>query len=598
MIATFRWICWLLWLALQALPWGAAAATPGNSQTVRIGTVAIRSVSQTLARWQPLAIALQRALPDYDFVIEAYDIAGVTAAVQNQQVDFVLISPGLYIQVSRHGALSSPLATLVGSEGGHPLSAIGGVIFSAANRGDIAGLADLKGKTVGTVDKDSFGGFQIQVYELLRAGVAPTNTRVIATGTPHDRVVEAVLAGTVDAGFVRSGVLEAMVHEGKLDLARIKIINRQELPNFPQQLSTRLYPEWGFAALPQVDPNLARRVTAALFQFPETDPAGLRAMEISGFTIPADYSPVEDLLRNLNLPPFDAAPLFTVQDVWERYQWMVVAILLVAALVALLTYRLLASNRKLVAEHDIVVQHSDALQRSNTDLEQFAYSVSHDMRQPLRSVTGHLQLLARGLKDQLDEDNRENLEFALDGAKRMDAMIVSLLDYSRVGRKTETKQWLNSRQPLDEALGYLEVPIQEAQAQVVVNGDWPRVFASRDELTRLFQNLIDNALKYREPGTVPRVDVSVSVSSRHWQVMVRDQGIGIDPQQASRLFQFFSRLQSRSRFEGTGMGLALCRRIVEHHRGRIWVESAGPGLGSTFFFELPLHETFDKESDA
>ena len=230
----------------------------------------------------------------------------------------------------------------------------------------------------------------------------------------------------------------------------------------------------------------------------------------------------------------------------------------------------------------------DALQRSNADLERFAYSVSHDMRQPLRAVSGHLQLLQRSLKDKLDEDECENLGFALEGARRMDSMIVSLLDYSRVGRKTEEMQSIASRVSLDEALGFLAPLIAETSAEINLNGDWPEVFASCDELTRLFQNLIGNAIKFREPQQSALVEIDSSVRGDIWHVSVRDHGVGIDPQQIDRLFQFFSRLQSRSRFDGTGMGLALCRRIVEHHNGRIWVESEGEGKGSVFIFELPL----------
>lgn len=242
---------------------------------------------------------------------------------------------------------------------------------------------------------------------------------------------------------------------------------------------------------------------------------------------------------------------------------------------------------------ELLREKTDALLRSNADLEQFAYSISHDMRQPLRSITGHLQLLARSLQDKIDDEEQINLNFALDGAKRMDAMILSLLDYSRVGRKTETKIWLDSRAVLEEALEFLSPAISDANAEINITGEWGQVFASQDELSRLLMNLIGNAVKYREPHQQARVDVDSTLTANSWKVSVRDYGIGINPQQADRLFKFFSRLQSRARFEGTGMGLALCRRIVEHHDGKIWLESAGEGRGCCFFFELPLP---DKET--
>jgi PAS domain S-box-containing protein len=238
----------------------------------------------------------------------------------------------------------------------------------------------------------------------------------------------------------------------------------------------------------------------------------------------------------------------------------------------------------------LLQEKTEALQRSNADLERFAYSVSHDMRQPLRAVSGHLQLLQRALKDKLDEENQENLNFALEGAKRMDAMILSLLEYSRVGRKTEMKTWLKSETTLAEALEFLTPAIHEAGVEVKITGEWPQLFASRDELTRLWMNLIGNALKYREITQPPLVEIVSQVAEQNWHVSVKDYGIGINPEHTDRLFQFFSRLQSRARFEGTGMGLALCRRIIEHHGGRIWVESEGEGKGCCFMFEIPIFE--------
>ncbi len=234
-----------------------------------------------------------------------------------------------------------------------------------------------------------------------------------------------------------------------------------------------------------------------------------------------------------------------------------------------------------------LIQKTQALERSNAELEQFAYVASHDLRQPLRMVNSYVQLLERALATRLDNDTREMMHFVTDGAKRMDQMLVSLLEYSRVGRKGEPLARMNSRDAVDEALHFLGPAIQEAQAVVQVSGDWPHVMVSRDEFTRLWQNLIGNAIKYRAADRVPHIDVTVTHEDRGWRFCVADNGIGIDPTQFERLFKVFQRLHTRDQYEGHGIGLAVARKIVERHGGRIWVESDGAGSGCRFCFNLP-----------
>jgi light-regulated signal transduction histidine kinase (bacteriophytochrome) len=240
----------------------------------------------------------------------------------------------------------------------------------------------------------------------------------------------------------------------------------------------------------------------------------------------------------------------------------------------------------------------EELKRSNADLEQFAYAASHDMRQPLRMISSYLQLLAIELKPLLNDEMRQNFHFATEGAQRMDSMLTALLDYSRVGRKNDGMAAIDIRAVLDEALRILQSAIAEAHAEVRIEGDWgcaPQVFADRDEILRLFQNLIDNALKYRLAGRTPEVVVSASLlasvstqtSGGEWCFVVKDNGVGILPGQEARIFKVFERFQPRSKYPGTGIGLALCRKIVEHHNGRIWVESAGENQGCSFIFILP-----------
>jgi light-regulated signal transduction histidine kinase (bacteriophytochrome) len=255
---------------------------------------------------------------------------------------------------------------------------------------------------------------------------------------------------------------------------------------------------------------------------------------------------------------------------------------------------MVSSGREMVLEQLVKGRTNDLieidaeLKRSNAELEQFAYAVSHDMRQPLRMVTSYLSLIETALEKQIDDDTRQLLNFAVDGAKRMDSMILSLLDYSRIGKRTEALMVISTRAAVDEALSFLKPALETSGGQVEILGNWIDLIASPDELTRLLQNLIDNALKYHEENKPPHIEVSASVTSNIFRVEVRDSGIGINPSQIDRLFKVFSRLQVRSRFDGTGVGLALCRKIVEHHGGTIGVESAGEGQGCVFWFELPL----------
>jgi PAS domain S-box-containing protein len=234
-------------------------------------------------------------------------------------------------------------------------------------------------------------------------------------------------------------------------------------------------------------------------------------------------------------------------------------------------------------------EFEDELSRSNAELEQFAYAVSHDLREPLRMVASYIQLLERRLGAAATDEIHEFVGFAVDGAKRMDRMLVALLEYSRVGRLGLPMDWIDSRQVLEEALLFLSPVIQQTGAQVNVSGEWPEIYASPDEMERLFQNLLGNALKYHAEGVAPVIDVAAGRDGGMWRFSFRDNGIGIAADQTGRLFKVFQRLHPNDRYEGSGVGLALCRKIVQRHEGRIWVESAGAGAGATFFFTLPAH---------
>ena len=225
------------------------------------------------------------------------------------------------------------------------------------------------------------------------------------------------------------------------------------------------------------------------------------------------------------------------------------------------------------------------LSHSNAELEHFAYVVSHDLQEPLRAITGFLQLLKKRHGDKLPQDGAEFIQFAVEGAERMRQLIADLLLYSRAGTQDRTANTIDLRRALDAALRNLGPAIEESQAKVTC-GELPAVTADTTQLVQLFQNLVGNAIKYHGPRP-PEIRISVRQEHQQYVFAVADNGIGIAPEHHERIFKVFERLHTREEYPGTGIGLAICKKIVENHGGRIWVES-NVGEGSTFYFSLPV----------
>lgn len=819
-----RFLLGLLWLPVLANGY----MHDHLPEEVVIGVLAVRPLVQEQQGWAALEdyLTLRLSAEHTDELrvrVRPLPYAELDGAVLRREVDFVLTQPAHYILLARRYGLSAPLATLLREQRGEVMSAFGGVILVRADDERIHTLRDIIDKRIASVSTHSFGAWMMQIYELREAGLRmPPKEQWHINAISHDLAVEALLANDVDVAFVRSGILEAMSVEGKLDPTHVRVIHPQPFSHFPFLVSTRLYPEWSFSSMSHVGNRLNNIMAAALLTMPLGGEVA-RQSDIHGFSTAMSYESVEALLRDLRQPPFDSLPHFTAEDVWYQYQLPISLVLAMGLLILILLLLLLVSrfrlkhsqedlrervkeaetlrdimqllsryewplretlqacvnripagwlhpektsaririgdievcsegfveegisqqasiplpdggigqvvvflqlstdghflaeeeqllqtiaaqlaqslqhyhdqamleaseerNRAMVsAIPDILFRHDkdgrfldfqavdytqlllppDAfightinevmptdlaaqamgmladtlatgevgqmeyelnlptgqgyfelrmsrindrevlaiardvtarkrieqeLKRSNEELEQFAYAVSHDMRQPLRMISGHLQILERSLAATLDAEQRESMNFARNGAIRMDSMIVSLLEYSRVGRKTEPMARIASRDALDEALRFLKPHTDETGAIIVMDGEWPEVYASRDELSRLLQNLIGNGVKYHADGVIPSLQLHSVVMSQSWRVEICDNGIGIDPAQHGRLFKVFSRLNARSQYEGSGVGLALCRKIVEHHAGVIGVESAGEGMGSCFWFELPL----------
>ncbi|MCW2998715.1 MAG: multi-sensor signal transduction histidine kinase [Solirubrobacterales bacterium] len=235
------------------------------------------------------------------------------------------------------------------------------------------------------------------------------------------------------------------------------------------------------------------------------------------------------------------------------------------------------------------------LERSNAELEQFAYVASHDLQEPLRKVASFTQMLQRRYEGQLDEKADQYIFFAVDGAKRMQELINDLLAFSRVGRVTRERRAVPLQDIIDRALTDLSGAIEASGAEVQVHGTPPTVVVDPGLMALVFQNLVGNAVKFSGDGAAPRVRIDVTESAGVCEVAIHDDGIGIDDEYADRIFVIFQRLHPKERYGGTGIGLAMCRKIVEYHGGRIWLDTEDDEPGTTFRFTLAIP---DADADA
>jgi light-regulated signal transduction histidine kinase (bacteriophytochrome) len=229
---------------------------------------------------------------------------------------------------------------------------------------------------------------------------------------------------------------------------------------------------------------------------------------------------------------------------------------------------------------------NERLLRSNAELEQFAYAASHDLQEPLRMVSSYTQLLARRYQGKLDADADEFIGFAVDGAKRMQQLIVDMLSYSRLTTQARPLVSTDCNQLLKNVLDNLTIAIRESGTEIR-GENLPTIKVDATQISQLLQNLIANAIKFRKHNAAVHIDISAVREDTFWHFRVQDNGIGIDPQYQERIFILFQRLHTREEYPGTGIGLAVCKKIIQRHGGNIWVESAA-GQGATFHFTIPV----------
>lgn len=725
-----------------------------DDKEVRIGVLAFRPIEISKQQWQPTADYLNLKLPGYHFTITPLNYPDLDLAVNRRHFDFVLTNPEHYITIREDHGINA-IATLMPSIGGHPFTTFGGVIFTRSDRADIKEIDDIKGKVVASPSNQSLGGYSMQIWTLLKKGVQKNQIKQFRfTGMPHDNVVQEVIEGKADVGFVRTGVIEGMVRDGKIRRDQIKVLNRQPPEQFPLLLSTDLYPEWPLAAELDVPQSLIKTVAIALLNIQPDDKAA-QVGQYYGFSSTGDYSSIESLMKRIGENP-ERTHEFELRDIVRKYsiQLQVASLIAILAILAIaihlfrvnrrvisiskereqLTEKLEEVNSELEAanqnlertveertsqlrvseeryrrivetaregiwelgpdtlttfvnarmaemlgysekemigrpasnfmfdedmsdylknmdnrrqgllenfeqrfrrkdgvavwtltsatpisnnEHrfigsidmltDIterkhaevelralkddleirVAERTSQLEAVNRELEAFSYSVSHDLRSPLRAIDGFCHILLDDYTDKLDDEGKRLLNVVRDNTGRMGQLIDDMLNFSRAGRMGMTFSMIEMERLACEVVE--ELRPNGGKPQVIIEAI-PPATVDPAMMRQVFVNLVSNAIKFSRNRKNAMIRVGGSIKGDEAIYFVQDNGAGFDMKYADKLFGVFQRLHSMNEFEGTGIGLAIVKRIVTRHGGRVWAEGK-VDEGATIYFSLPMKES-------
>lgn len=289
--------------------------------SITIGILAHRGNALSSQQWQPLADYLNAEFPNQRFQIASLDFEQLDQAIDKRNIDILICNAAEYVfYKSRLGTLS-PMVSIIQDYQGQPLQALGGVMVALTSRADLRSIEDLRSKRIAIVDPTSFGGFQIQLYEALKQGIDLRDSASFISAGTHDQVLDMLLEDKADAGFMRADVLASILRSGKLRAEQVQVISQQNLPGYPFPVSTHLYPQWPVLALPHLETSIVNQLTAELLEI-EQRGALAKAIKIHGFTLPYNYSEVENVLKTLQLPPFDTPQTVTWQEIWNDHKYI------------------------------------------------------------------------------------------------------------------------------------------------------------------------------------------------------------------------------------------------------------------------------------
>ena len=612
------------WLAL-ILCFMAAPLVAGESLTV--GVLAFRNEAQTTAQWKPLETYLNTTVPAFTFTVKALNLKDLREAINRRQVDMVITQPAEYVRLTHENGLSAPLATLLNIDKGKPVRVFGGTIVARADAANINSIHDLKGKKAVFASKENFAAYQLQAYSLKKANIALGS--VVETGLSQDVSIDAMRQGKADVAFVRSGLVETLVREGKLDAGTIKIVNQQAFPGYPFAVSTALHPEWPVVALPHVREETAARVAGALLLLPHNS-AIPQQIGIYGFSIPSDYESVRTVMRTMKIPPFDVESRVSLVDVWDDYRALIVialgsviAIAVLAVKSTLLSRRFRDLNETLetrIFERTAELAHRNAdlaktLDQLNLTRDELVESaklaalgsmvagIAHELNTPIGNgltvattlegrTSDFKKEMAAGLKRSTLDAYVADAAFASDILVRsLDkaATLVSSFKQVAVDQTSSQRRKFMLHDTLSEVLMTMGPGLKRTGCQVLLTEppDDFQLDSYPGPLGQVITNLITNSVLHgyegREPGEI-RIVVA-RADDDHASIEVSDDGAGVPDGNLSRIFEPF--FTTRLGKGGSGLGLSIARNIVVGTLGGKLSLKSTSGGGATFVVWIP-----------
>ena len=583
---------------------------------VKIGVLATMSVEACGEQWRPTAVYLEERINGYRFEMVPLTYEKIYDAVKEGAVDFILANPSFYVELERWYGINR-IATLKNRCASGVATTYGGVVFFRKGHQKICGWEDLKGKRFVAANEFSLGGWRIVWRELKERGIDPyKDFKELRFALSHEEAVQGVLKGEMDAGSVRTDILERMAAAGKIRLSDISIINQDgsEKEPAPFLCSTRLYPEWPMAKLQSTPDALAEKVCVALLDMAGDSPAA-RAAKCAGWTIPLNYQSVHDCLRILKLGPYQDQGKVSVRDVVQTYwRWLIVAsLILIGSVLAVVI--ILKLNRRIWESHEQLKKEMAERQKTDDALQQakelaeaatrakseFLANMSHEIRTPMNGVIAATEL---AMNEELSPKVKRYLKIIHGSAHSLLGLINDILDFSKIeaGKMVIDIRPFMLDEVLDRVVNLFANSASEKNIELLVDIHPETVRGLVGDPMRLQQiltNLVGNSVKFTENGGYILISVVMAESIPPFVTLkfkVRDTGVGIPGPYLDRLFQPFTQADGSDtrRYEGTGLGLSICKRLVEMMNGRIWVESS-VGEGSTFYFTIKIERQASDE---